>query len=104
MLRRRRQSVTNVLPVMSSFMRLGSPCGYDVALVFVPVSIDHGYLNTVYKSDCVNADFSIIEAIVLALDRGAIEYSDRICERDRVPANIRNALILVPSEPHVTCL
>src|SRR6266702_3995777 len=110
--RSRRQSVCvsdfEVLPVVSPFMGFRSPCGYDVSLVVVPVGVDHGNLDAVHHSDRVDANLTVIEAIIDAFNGRPVEDPSGIRKGNRVPTDIEEVLVRVPGEPHgriyVLCL
>src|ERR1700730_10914878 len=45
-----------VLPVVSTLMRLRSPCGNDVTLVLIPVGIDDRDLDAVHEPNGIDAN------------------------------------------------
>src|SRR5947209_7934532 len=102
--RRRFQSVTalafEILPIVSSLMRLRSPCGNDVSLVLVTVGVDDGDLDAVHQPDSVDPDLAVLEPVIHSLDRRSLEDPGCIGQPDCMPADVRNVLGGIPGEPH----
>src|SRR5216684_993063 len=92
--------IFEVLPVVSPLMRLRSPCGNDVSLVLIPVSIDDRDLDAVHEPDRVDANFAVLEPIIDLLDGGSVENPHCIREADRMPEDVGEFLIGIPGEPH----
>src|SRR5260370_37334378 len=91
--------VFEVLPVVSPLMRLRSPCGNDVSLVLIPVSIDDRDLDAVHEPDRVDANFAVLEPIIDLLDGGSGANPHCIREADRMPAEGRDVPIGIPAAP-----
>src|SRR5271170_2118014 len=90
--RRRRQSVlgsvVEMVPEVSSLMRFGPPCRYDVAFVRVAVGIDHRDLEAVGETDCVDPHLAIVVTVVGSFHGWSIENPRRILKGDPMPADI----------------
>src|SRR5258708_16248437 len=103
--RTRRQSVRgsffDMLPEVSSLMRLGSPCRNQVPLVVVPIGVDDGEFKSIDQADCINSHLAtVIETIVDAFYRRTVENSRSVTKGNSVPPNIGFLFPSVPREPH----
>src|SRR5258707_15337605 len=103
--RTRRQSVRgsffDMLPEVSSLMRLGSPCRNQVPLVVVSIGVDDGEFKSVDQVNCINSHLAtVIETIVDALYRWTVENSCSVTKGNSVLPNIGFVFPSVPCEPH----
>src|SRR5258708_19734663 len=103
--RTRRQSVRgsffDMLPEVSSLMRLGSPCRNQVPLVVVSIGVDDGEFKSIDQADCINSHLAtVIETIVDAFYRWTVENSCAVTKANSVLPNIPFVFPISPSEPH----
>ena len=61
------------------------------------VRVDYGYLNSVHNSNGVNANLTIIEPIILVLQRGFFEDLDRVLERNAMTGNVPAIFLEIPN-------